>query len=131
MSDSGRDLAILALVFTIVVLIRVTAASDLATGDQPLQVAYIHDIVENGNWIVQHLADGTPAAKPPLYNWLAAISVEALGESDFSLKLPSILAGLLAVAMTWTIALEAIDERAGFIAALLLIASPMFSKHVY
>lgn len=125
------DLAVIAIAFAIVLLIRITAASDVATGDQPLQIAYVRDVVAHGNWIMQHLADGTPAAKPPLYNWLAALSVEMLGESDFSLKLPSIIAGLLTVAMTWTIARDCVGERGAFIASLLLIASPLFSKHVY
>src|SRR3954468_12683817 len=95
-STSVTDLTLLALAFALVLLIRFTAATDLATGDQPLQVAYVRDVVANGNWIVQHLPDGTPAANPPLYNWLAAISVHAFGDSEFALKLPSILAALVA-----------------------------------
>ena len=127
-----RDLAIIAVTFAAVLAIRVTAASDLATGDQPLQAAYVRDIVEHGNWIAQHLHDGTPAAKPPLYNWLAAAAIGAAGRSnEFLLKLPSIIAAFIALLLTWSIARTTTGDRAAWIAAMLFCASPMFSKHVY
>ena len=128
---AASDAALLALVFLAVLLIRITAPSDLATGDQPLQAAYVRDVVQHGNWIVQHLDDGTPAAKPPLFNWLAAIAIEVFGDSEVALKLPSILAAIATLWLTYSIARTLAGERAAFVAGLLLVASPMFSKHMY
>lgn len=132
MDAPRRDLVLLFILFTLVAVIRVTAPSDLATGDQPYQAAYIRDITERGAWIVQHLDDGTPASKPPLYNWLAAAPILALGvTNDFLLKLPSLLAGLAALFLTWSIARDVSTERAALFAGVLLVCSTMFSKQIY
>jgi 4-amino-4-deoxy-L-arabinose transferase-like glycosyltransferase len=91
----------------------------------------VHDVVANGNWIVQHLPDGTPAAKPPLYNWLAALFALAGGESEFVTKLPSLLAALITLLLTWDIGRRLGGPRLGLFAGLLLATSPMFAKHAF
>jgi hypothetical protein len=63
-NPAPAHLALILAVFAIVCAIRIVSPSDATTGNQPLQLAYIHDVVANGNWVVQHLPDGTPAAKP-------------------------------------------------------------------
>jgi 4-amino-4-deoxy-L-arabinose transferase len=127
-----RDASLIVFAYLVIVAIRVAAPSDLATGDQPLQVAYINDIVTNGNWLVQHLPDGSAAAKPPLYNWLAAAPVAVTGvTSEPLLKLPSLLAGLLALLCVWNLATRLVGAGAAFGASLLLATAGMFSKHVY
>ena len=127
-----RDLVILLVLFTLVAVIRVTAPSDLATGDQPLQAAYVRDITERGSWIVQHLDDGTPATKPPLYNWLAALPILVAGTTtEFLLKLPSLAAGLLTLLLTWSISRQIAGDRAAFFAGVLLVCSTMYSKQIY
>lgn len=130
--DVRRDLAILLVAFALVAAVRIAAPSDLATGDQPYQVDYIRDIVHNDAWIAQHLADGTAATKPPLYNWLAAIAVHAAGsESDFVLKVPSLLAGLLTLVIVWDLARRIGGLETAFYSGLFLICSTMFSKQIY
>jgi 4-amino-4-deoxy-L-arabinose transferase-like glycosyltransferase len=132
MEAQRRDLVILLILVSLVAVIRVTAPSDLSTGDQPLQAAYVRDITERGAWIVQHLEDGSPATKPPLYNWLAAVPILLAGTtSDFLLKLPSLLAGLLTLLLTWSIARQVAGERAALFAGVLLVCSTMFSKQIY
>jgi 4-amino-4-deoxy-L-arabinose transferase-like glycosyltransferase len=127
-----RDRLLILLAFLAVAVIRITAPSDLYTGDQPYQVSYIRDIVENGAWIVQHHADGSPATKPPLYNWLAAIDVLVAGTTnDFTLKLPSLIAGLITLLLTWDFGKRVTTRRAALYACLLLICSTMFSKQIY
>lgn len=112
--------------------IRLTAPTDLATGDQPLQAAYILDVARNGAWLVQHSADGVPASKPPLYNWLAAIGVIASGSShELILKLPSLVAGLVTLGLTWNLGRKIAGVRAAVIAGALLCTSPLFVKHIY
>jgi 4-amino-4-deoxy-L-arabinose transferase-like glycosyltransferase len=131
-ADGRRDLAILLLAFFLVAAVRVAAPSDLATGDQPYQVDYIRDIVHHDAWLAQHLANGTAATKPPLYNWLAASAVHATGsESDFILKLPSLIAGLLTLLIVWDLARRISGGEAAFYTGLFLIFSTMFSKQIY
>jgi 4-amino-4-deoxy-L-arabinose transferase-like glycosyltransferase len=131
-AESRRDLAILLLAFVLVAAIRIAAPSDLATGDQPYQVDYIRDVVHHDAWIAQHLADGTAATKPPLYNWLAAIAVHLTGsESDFVLKLPSLIAGLITLLLVWDLGRRIGGAEAALYSGLFLICSTMFSKQIY
>ena len=127
-----RDLALLVALFLLVAAIRVTAPTDLATGDQPLDAAYVRDIVQRDAWLVQRDDEGRPASKPPLFNWLAALSVIAAGrQSDFALKLPSLLAGLATLALTWWLARRVATPRAALFAGVFLLCSTMYTKHVY
>ncbi len=132
MAAPRRDLVILLVLFSLVAVIRVTAPSDLATGDQPYQAAYVRDITERGAWIVQRHEDGTPATKPPLYNWLAAIPILIAGTTnEFLLKLPSLIAGMLTLLLTWSIARQVAGDRAALFSGVLLVCSTMFSKQIY
>lgn len=126
------DLAWISLVFLLIVLIRATSPSDLLTGDQPLQTAYIDDIVDRDAWLVQHASDGRVQTKPPLYNWLAAVPIVLTGlRHEPLLKLPSILAALLTMFIVYDLAQERFGRRAAILAALLLATSTMFSKQLY
>lgn len=59
----------------------------------------------------------------PLYHYLQAASMSGLGESDWSLRLPSVFLGVLAVAATWLVARTLLGRRAGLLAAAFLIVS--------
>lgn len=129
---SWLPIALLLALFAVTAALRIAAPTDLLTGDQPLQVAYINDIVQNGAWIVQHLESGAPASKPPLYNWLAAAPIVATGSSsEFLLKLPSLVAALLTLLLVWRLGTRLAGRRAGLVAAALLCVSPLFVKHMY
>ncbi|MEO8216426.1 MAG: glycosyltransferase family 39 protein [Acidobacteriota bacterium] len=130
--SSTRQCSVLLALFTLVVLIRVIAPDDQATGDQPLQLAYIRDILVHHAWIVQHGPDGEIASKPPLYNWLAALIVLVMGSQRvFFMKLPSIVSGLLTVGLVRDIGKRLDSSRVGTIAAVFFVLTPMLVKHVY
>lgn len=59
----------------------------------------------------------------PLYHYLQAASLSALGESDWSLRLPSVFLGVLAVAATWLVARKLFGRRVGLLAAAFLTVS--------
>src|SRR4051812_48886443 len=82
--------------------LRVLGPSDLWDNTQPKTVSYTTDILVHGgnHWILpvdyalEHGAE--PATKPPLYNWIAAPLVSALGfNSEIAHRSPSILAFVL------------------------------------
>ena len=66
------------------------------------------------------LADST---NPPLYYLLLNFSTRFLGDSEFSLRLPSMLASLLLIALTWQLALRCCGRRAAWLAAWLAACS--------
>jgi 4-amino-4-deoxy-L-arabinose transferase-like glycosyltransferase len=74
---------------------RVLGPSDLWDQTQPKTVSYTTDIVLHGgtHWILPIERGEAPATKPPLYNWLAAPFVYALGfRSEIAHKMPSVIA---------------------------------------
>lgn len=75
--------------------------SDLYDNDQPKTVAYTVDMVEHGHWLLPVDMLGRPATKPPMYNWLGVPAVAVGWHSEFALKLPSTLAALATVGLTW------------------------------
>lgn len=90
-------IAAVVIAFLSIVLLRATGPSDLWDQTQPRTIAYTADIlVRGGNaWVLAQDADGFPATKPPLYNWLAAPFVAIAGrESEFAHRFPSVLAAL-------------------------------------
>lgn len=63
--------------------------------------------------------------KPPMAMWQSAVSFVFFGISTFALRLPSLILGALAVALTYLIGSELFDWRAALIAALVQMVSPM------
>lgn len=58
--------------------------------------------------------------KPPLFLWLIAFSIKIFGATPFAVKLPSILLSSLMIPATYSLVKRVVNERAGFIAAVLL-----------
>ncbi|MDV7105787.1 glycosyltransferase family 39 protein [Vibrio sp. TH_r3] len=56
-------------------------------------------MVETNNWITPQFDYNVPFwGKPPMQTWVSAISGKALGISEFSLRLPHLLSGVLTLA---------------------------------
>ncbi|WP_198593103.1 MULTISPECIES: glycosyltransferase family 39 protein [unclassified Vibrio] len=83
-------------------------------------------MVETGNWLTPLFDYGVPFwGKPPLFTWMSAASVEMLGLSEFALRLPHWIAGVLVVwASAW------VAKKNGYnplVAALVLSTTLVFS----
>ncbi len=68
--------------------------------------------------------------KPPLFLWLIAISIKIFGATPFAVKLPSIILTSLMVPAIYGIVKRIANERAGWIAALLLASHSYFIQLV-
>lgn len=64
--------------------------------------------------------------KPPLAFWLSALSAAALGVNDFAMTLPSRLAGLGCVALTYVLARRFYGPVAGWFAALIFATNGIY-----
>lgn len=71
--------------------VRILSPSDILTNDQSRTVSYTIDMVRNGHWILAADADGLPATKPPLVNYLSAPFVALFGPSEWTFFLPSLV----------------------------------------
>ncbi len=82
-------------------------------------------MVQTGNWLVP-MIDGHPhLTKPPLVYWLQAAALKAVGEDEFALRLPSVLAATLIVLITFGLGARWGGARRGLIAAGLLSLMPL------
>jgi len=131
-SISWQAIALMAVAVALVVVVRATGPSDLNQVDQPLQAAYVADILANGHYIVQFDQQGRVATKPPLYNWLAASLIRVRGKpSEFILKFPSVLAALGTLIVTFLLAGLWLGPWTALAAALILASGHHFFKMAY
>jgi 4-amino-4-deoxy-L-arabinose transferase-like glycosyltransferase len=123
----------LVVVFTVTALFiaRLLGPSDLIDYGQEWPTSYVLDAVKNGHWIVQTDIRGEITSKPPLYTWLAATAaVVAGGVNRLTLTLPAFLAtGALALILLGFGAKQ-FGWRAGFLAAMVYLLSPVVAKQV-
>ncbi len=126
---SWQFIALIALVWLIAA--RVFGPSDLWDQTQPKTVSYTTDIVVNHHWVLPVERGLYPATKPPLYNWVAAPFVKAMGfSSEIAHKMPSLIALFLCWALLMQL-VRKIDHRhrgaLGPLAAIALVACyPVF-----
>ncbi len=58
------------------------------------------EIVSTGDWLTPHILGRMFLQKPPFLYWLVALAVKLFGVSPWVLRLPSLLAGALGIAVT-------------------------------
>ena len=76
------------------------------------------EMLASGNYITPH-RDGEPRYdKPVLIYWLQAVSVKALGLSEFALRLPSAIAATLWLLALWLFVRQRLDADTATVAAL-------------
>jgi len=78
---------------------------------------YAHPVLDYDyrSWVSNHIW----LHKPPLPLWLMAISLQAFGINEWALRLPSILASTLAIALTYEIGKYYLDQKSALLAAFL------------
>lgn len=85
--------------------------------DEPRFVLVAKQMVESGDWWFPRRGQELYADKPPLYFWLLALAYELIGNWRWSFLLPSLLASLGTLALTFDIARRLYTPRIGLWAA--------------
>jgi 4-amino-4-deoxy-L-arabinose transferase-like glycosyltransferase len=101
------------LVFLLILLtlgLRILSPSDIVSRDQSRTVSYTIDIVRNGNLLLASDADGFPATKPPLVNYLSAVLVAPFGPNEWTFMFPSLLAFFATLVLIYLIARDVFVE---------------------
>lgn len=114
-------LALLTLVAVGLLALRVPLASEVR------YVESAREMVESGDWIVPHLAHVPYFEKPILLYWTAAASRLLFGSSGIAVRLPSILAAVASVLLTFEMARALLGTRLGLRASLLLLGAGFFA----
>jgi len=122
---------VLASIWLVLFLVKITAPSDLMDNDQERPAAYVMDCVVNGKWICQRDQTGDVASKPPLYTWAAALLTLLAGRASlWALYLPGALAVLGTVLLIFIAGRQILGPPAGFWAGLAYLLSSTTYKQL-
>ena len=84
-------------------------------------------MVETGDWITPRFDYGVPFwAKPPLSMWMSALGMELFGVNQFGARIFLFVAALAVLALVADSARRELGHEAGWKAALMLAAMPLF-----
>lgn len=84
------------------------------------------EMLDSGNWLVPTFNFQLRDHKPPLLYWLQIVAYEWFGVNEFSARLPSALAALAAVLLTYELGRLMFGPGAGLLAGLILASAGMF-----
>jgi 4-amino-4-deoxy-L-arabinose transferase-like glycosyltransferase len=102
---------------------------DLWEPDETRYAVIAREMKETGHWILPHFNSEVYAEKPPLYFWLVNVSTFFLGENnELTNRLPSALAGLIALFVTFLFGEKLFNLRVGFLSALVLGTCILFPQ---
>jgi len=86
-----------------------------------------------GGWVVPRIQDRPRLNKPPLIYWSQAAAVKVFGdrgrlhEGIWVYRLPSLLAAIATVMLTWRLGLTMFDPRAAWLGAAMLAVAPLYA----
>jgi 4-amino-4-deoxy-L-arabinose transferase-like glycosyltransferase len=83
--------------------------------------AYWAKLISSG---IDPMLDSVPIDKPPLFIYLVALCFKWLGSADTVARLPSLLAHLIIIGLTFKVGQTLYDTRIGILAAFLVAVSP-------
>ena len=126
METRTRDLFIILIIGSLLFLFNL-GGRDLWEPDETRYAVVAREMVESGNWILPHLNRDIYAEKPPLFFWLVNLSTFLGGaNSELANRLPSALAGLITLFVTFLLGERLFHPRVGFLSAMVLATSILF-----
>lgn len=102
-------------------------ATSLWDIDEGLNAEAAREMLESGRWIVPEFNYQPRTAKPALLYWLQATAYRHLGVNEFAARLPSALAALAVVLLTYELGRRMFGTGTGLIAGIVLVTSIQFS----
>jgi len=94
--------------------------------DEPRFVLVAKQMLESGDWWFPHRGHELYPDKPPLYFWLLALSRQLLGSWRWSFLLPSLIAGMASLWLTFDLGRRLWNHRAGLWAAVAVLCTVQF-----
>ena len=84
------------------------------------------EMLASGNWIVPTFNFQLRVDKPALLYWLQAAAYQVFGVNEFAARLPSALASLAAVLLTYELGRRLFGKRIGLLAGVILASTVLF-----
>jgi 4-amino-4-deoxy-L-arabinose transferase-like glycosyltransferase len=91
--------------------------------DEGMHAATSKDMVLTGDWVTPHYNGEKFYDKPPLHNWLVAISFLIFGFTEFAARLPAALSGLGCVMVTYLLGRRICGPTTAFLSSVVLATS--------
>ncbi len=126
--DSGtakRDGLLLLLVACILIMTGI-GLRDPWPADEPRFALIAKEMVATGNWLIPYRGGEIYAHKPPLLMWLIAALLSLTGSLKFSFLLPSALAGIGTLMLSWDLARRLWGRRPALLMGMLMLSTLQF-----
>lgn len=120
-------LSIIVAAIAATVFLTALGSTRLFDEDEPKNAVCGHEMLDRGDWIVPTFNGDLRTDKPILLYWCMLISYHVFGVSEFAARLPSALAGIGTVLLTFQLGRMLFTARAGLLAGALLSSSLMFT----
>jgi len=105
---------------------------DLWTPDEPRYAEVAKEMVRTGNYLVPHLGAEVYPKKPPLLFWIIAVLSKPLGEvTATSARLPSALAALGIILLTYLLGQMLYNSSTGIMAGYILLTANEFFRFAH
>lgn len=111
---------------SVAVLFAFLGTRGLNEPDEGRYAEIAREMAQSGDWLVPTLNGFEHFQKPPLIYWLTALSIRVFGANEWSARLPSALAALGTIWLTYLIALRLCSGTVARNAALILVSSLEF-----
>src|SRR5262249_43982853 len=118
------------LLLALVLLAAGIGLRDPWPSDEPRFALAATQMVESGDWLFPHRGSELYSDKPPVMFWLQAASYEAVHDWRVAFLLPSLLAGLLTLWLTYDLGRRLWSHRAGMYAAFAVLFAFQFMYQV-
>jgi 4-amino-4-deoxy-L-arabinose transferase-like glycosyltransferase len=126
MPERVRDYAVLVAVCAALTLPNLGGPS-LWDVDEGVNAQAAREMRDAGTWIVPTFNYQLRTAKPVMLYWLQRASYDLFGVNEFAARLPSALAGCLAVILTYELARRMFSRSTGLLAGIVLASAAQFS----
>ena len=124
-SRRRRDLVVLLLLGLLVIGAGIVLR-DPWPPDEPRFALVGREMVETGDWLFPHRNGELYPDKPPMFMWMIAVCFLGAGSLRLAFLLPSLLAGLLTLALVWDLARRLWNRRVAAFAGLALVGTVQF-----
>ncbi|MCB1035193.1 MAG: glycosyltransferase family 39 protein [Acidobacteria bacterium] len=94
--------------------------------DEPRFVLLAEEMLASGNWLIPSRAGELYPDKPPVFMWLEAATLGATGSIRLAHQLPSLLAAILVLLLTFDLGRRLWNRRVGLWAAGVLMVTVQF-----
>ena len=114
------------LILSIVIIFFNLGQNSFHNGDEASHALMVKNILQTGEWLTLKIEGENVFFKPPFVIWLSTLSSLVFGLSEFSIRFPSALFGILSILFTFFIAEKLFNKKTAFLSSLILLTCLQF-----